>query len=357
MSNRHLSYNDPHDAFPQSPGLTAFRPKTTPSPSPPPEVTNRLGLPPIIRRTSSSYQRQKKLNRKNKTKPSPGDYVLLMSLGPNNPEVARDAGTYASDSDSESISDSDFEEMDDDEPLFPGPLLKPILRRRGLLGQRRTGEDRVEPLSANKVPMPVLHQLLSQKRTEEGDQVERTIGQGHQGFIQNEAEFLEPASQKRDMEDFELQERNWRERENESDQQFNDRGWVFSKHTSLWCKFTTISYRSGVRTLAPIRRLKRISYRRDVQRYENLFQCDVQDCYRAANGEGFATKDDLKRHRERFHSVEEQSYQCASEHCRNRGRIWPRLDSFKRHVQGMHKDETAHDLIERSDITCSFAFI
>jgi hypothetical protein len=41
-------------------------------------------------------------------------------------------------------------------------------------------------------------------------------------------------------------------------------------------------------------------------------------------------------------------YQCATEMCRNRGKIWPGLDSFKIHINRMHRDEDEHDLILRS---------
>jgi hypothetical protein len=41
------------------------------------------------------------------------------------------------------------------------------------------------------------------------------------------------------------------------------------------------------------------------------------------------------------------AYKCASEHCRDRGKIWPRLHNFKKHVRRMHKEEDEQDLIER----------
>jgi hypothetical protein len=45
--------------------------------------------------------------------------------------------------------------------------------------------------------------------------------------------------------------------------------------------------------------------------------------------------------------VEEESYQCASEHCRNTGKLWPRLEDFEQHINRMHKEEDSRDLIKR----------
>lgn len=77
--------------------------------------------------------------------------------------------------------------------------------------------------------------------------------------------------------------------------------------------------------------------------------CDQHGCRRAAQGKGFTTINDLQRHKKSVHriGVERDSYQCASDHCRNRGKIWPRLDNFKQHINRMHKDEDEHELIRK----------
>lgn len=90
--------------------------------------------------------------------------------------------------------------------------------------------------------------------------------------------------------------------------------------------------------------------RKHMLKHEKPHVCDVNGCRRAAVGKGFTTKNDLDRHKKSVHrvGVEKGSYQCASEHCRNRGKIWPRLDNFKQHINRMHKEEDEQELISRS---------
>lgn len=83
-------------------------------------------------------------------------------------------------------------------------------------------------------------------------------------------------------------------------------------------------------------------------RHERPFRCEVPNCKRAKSG-GFTTINDLDRHKKSVHRIglTTKSYQCASENCRNKEKIWPRLDNFKQHVERMHKDEDELDLIKR----------
>ncbi|KAK7191653.1 uncharacterized protein CC84DRAFT_598208 [Paraphaeosphaeria sporulosa] len=91
-------------------------------------------------------------------------------------------------------------------------------------------------------------------------------------------------------------------------------------------------------------------YKKHMLKHDKPHTCDVQGCRRAAQGKGFTTINDLQRHKKSVHriGVERDSYQCASEHCRNRGKIWPRLDNFKQHISRMHRDEDEADLIRKS---------
>lgn len=77
--------------------------------------------------------------------------------------------------------------------------------------------------------------------------------------------------------------------------------------------------------------------------------CNLPGCKR--NGQGFTTVNDLDRHKKSVHRIGllKKSYQCASETCRNKEKIWPRLDNFKQHIERMHKDEDHNDLIKRYD--------
>ncbi|KAF2442202.1 hypothetical protein P171DRAFT_433748 [Karstenula rhodostoma CBS 690.94] len=91
-------------------------------------------------------------------------------------------------------------------------------------------------------------------------------------------------------------------------------------------------------------------YKKHMLKHDKPHTCDMQGCRRAAHGKGFTTINDLQRHKKSVHriGVERDSYQCASEHCRNRGKIWPRLDNFKQHINRMHKEEDETDLIRKS---------
>lgn len=189
MSN----YHNPNHAFPQPSSTTGFGAQPAHSLMPPPELTSPDVSSPTIRRTSSSHQpRQAKLNQRNKTKPSIGDPVLIMSL---NPDSTGDASAYALDS------ESDFSD------------------------------------TGGKEPMPVPHQLLDLKRTEISDQLKRPIGQSLQVSNQNDAVRPVYTRHLRELADYNLEERERRELEVESDRQFIDRRWVFSRHTSSIVEF------------------------------------------------------------------------------------------------------------------------
>lgn len=85
-------------------------------------------------------------------------------------------------------------------------------------------------------------------------------------------------------------------------------------------------------------------------KHDKPFMCNLSGCKRV--GLGFTTTNDLDRHRKSVHGIglTDKSYQCAAPNCRNKGKIWPRLDNFKQHIERMHKDEEHADLIKRSVI-------
>jgi len=83
-------------------------------------------------------------------------------------------------------------------------------------------------------------------------------------------------------------------------------------------------------------------------KHEKTFICHERDCKRA--GKGFSTINDLDRHKKSVHKIgigNSRSYRCASAGCNNRTKIWPRLDNFKQHLERMHKNENALDLIKQ----------
>lgn len=77
--------------------------------------------------------------------------------------------------------------------------------------------------------------------------------------------------------------------------------------------------------------------------------CNIANCPRGPKG--FATQNDLDRHKKGVHKIgaAKNSYRCASELCKNKGKTWTRLDNFKQHINRMHKDEDQEDLIKRYD--------
>jgi hypothetical protein len=89
------------------------------------------------------------------------------------------------------------------------------------------------------------------------------------------------------------------------------------------------------------------SRRKHMLKHQKPYRCNIPNCRRS--GKGFTTKNDLDRHKKSVHRIGalENSYQCASENCRNKEKIWPRLDNFKQHIHRMHKEENEADLIRR----------
>ena len=89
--------------------------------------------------------------------------------------------------------------------------------------------------------------------------------------------------------------------------------------------------------------------RKHVLKHDKPFKCTIQGCCRATNG--FTTTNDLDRHNWTKHHIvahgrEAKIYRCASKHCVERSKEWPRLDNFKQHVERMHKKENWEKLKE-----------
>ncbi|KAF2196984.1 hypothetical protein GQ43DRAFT_475846 [Delitschia confertaspora ATCC 74209] len=84
-------------------------------------------------------------------------------------------------------------------------------------------------------------------------------------------------------------------------------------------------------------------------KHDKPYKCGLPNCPR--DGQGFTTVNDLNRHKKSVHGIGalEKSFQCASENCRSKDKVWPRLDNFKQHIQRMHAEEDELDLIRRSE--------
>ncbi|KAF1828995.1 hypothetical protein BDW02DRAFT_191161 [Decorospora gaudefroyi] len=92
--------------------LASLRPKATPSPSPPPAVTQQVTISPTAQNVSPPASRRCKKPNRRQTRPSQGDYVLIQVMDPNRPDIARKVGEQALNSDSGSeAEDEDIEEQ------------------------------------------------------------------------------------------------------------------------------------------------------------------------------------------------------------------------------------------------------
>ncbi|KAF2110161.1 hypothetical protein BDV96DRAFT_651305 [Lophiotrema nucula] len=105
-----MSNYDSDDALLLSPPLRAVNPRFTPSPSPPPIVTQQAPITSSAQNVSPPSSRSRKKSNRRKTRPSQGDFVLIRVMDPNRPDIARLVGERALNSDSGS--EADDEEMD-----------------------------------------------------------------------------------------------------------------------------------------------------------------------------------------------------------------------------------------------------
>jgi len=88
--------------------------------------------------------------------------------------------------------------------------------------------------------------------------------------------------------------------------------------------------------------------REHMLKHASPFVCDVLGCSKRPRG--FSTINDLERHKKSIHQIgvtASKSYKCAALSCGNKGKIWPRLDNLKQHIERMHKDEDMADLVQR----------
>ncbi|XPS70618.1 hypothetical protein M3J07_002823 [Ascochyta lentis] len=91
-------------------------------------------------------------------------------------------------------------------------------------------------------------------------------------------------------------------------------------------------------------------HKKHMLKHEKAFVCTEQGCKR--DGKGFATVNDLDRHKKSVHKIDShktKSYRCAHDECRNKTKIWPRLDNFKQHIARMHKEHDEFELIKKSE--------
>ncbi|KAK4984521.1 hypothetical protein LTR50_006545 [Elasticomyces elasticus] len=102
-----------------------------------------------------------------------------------------------------------------------------------------------------------------------------------------------------------------------------------------------------------------VAHKKRSEYFETRFYiCDVERCGRVL---GFKTVNDLARHKKSTHrismpnvgSTAETWWKCASRKCKKPDKEWPRLDNFRQHLRGSHKEEVDtqekfDDLLHRS---------
>lgn len=150
---------DSDDAFPKSPGLEPVRPRATPSLSPPPRVTHHVPLshPPQRVSHSTSSRRRIKSNRR-KTRPTQGDFVLIRHMDPNQPDIARQVGERALNSDSGSdMDDDDMGNRSPSESLTLSNARSKSLLDLSAMAQRALDASTTNTFSFAKPPAPPLH--------------------------------------------------------------------------------------------------------------------------------------------------------------------------------------------------------
>ncbi|KAF2197001.1 hypothetical protein GQ43DRAFT_227145 [Delitschia confertaspora ATCC 74209] len=141
---------DSDDAFPRSPGLVPVKPKATPSPSPPPFISQSVTLS-THQNVSSPFSRGRKNPNRRKTRPTQGDTVLIGFMDPNRPDIAQLVGERALNSDSGS--DTEDEEMEVDEGVKPAAG-QPSDRNLDLEATARIALQTVPPVVATAGKSP-----------------------------------------------------------------------------------------------------------------------------------------------------------------------------------------------------------
>lgn len=90
-------------------------------------------------------------------------------------------------------------------------------------------------------------------------------------------------------------------------------------------------------------------YSKHMSRHTKRFRCDVAGCKKI---DGFATLNDLDRHRKSVHGaydIEDPVWKCFVEGCKSREKIWPRQDNFKAHLERMHRGVDVEHYVKVSD--------
>jgi hypothetical protein len=85
-------------------------------------------------------------------------------------------------------------------------------------------------------------------------------------------------------------------------------------------------------------------------RHDRSHICEHADCVR--NGKGFATVNDLQRHRKSVHNFVEASdryYRCFARGCSKSQKNWPRKDNFCSHLRKTHPAENVDQLVKLSE--------
>lgn len=91
-------------------------------------------------------------------------------------------------------------------------------------------------------------------------------------------------------------------------------------------------------------------FKKHCARHDLHHICDHDDCSR--RGKGFATVNDLQRHRRSVHKLLEEGerfYRCLAKGCSKPTKDWPRKDNFRSHLRKTHPNEDVETLVKMSE--------
>jgi hypothetical protein len=91
-------------------------------------------------------------------------------------------------------------------------------------------------------------------------------------------------------------------------------------------------------------------FKKHCARHDLNHICEHPECIR--NGKGFATVNDLQRHRKSVHNIMEvgdRYYRCFATGCSKSQKNWPRKDNFRSHLRKTHGEDNVDRLVKLSE--------
>ncbi|KAI1941790.1 hypothetical protein LOZ66_001271 [Ophidiomyces ophidiicola] len=95
----------------------------------------------------------------------------------------------------------------------------------------------------------------------------------------------------------------------------------------------------------------RSELKKHTDRHEKPYKCDISGCKRS---QGFATPNDLDRHRKSVHGIlpthgTDKVFRCFVRNCSKALKVWPRADNFRQHLTRVHKGCNVDEMLRKSN--------